>query len=784
MPDGVVGELYLAGAQVTRGYLGRPAETATRFVAAPGGGRMYRTGDLVRRNRDGALAFVGRADAQIQVRGHRVEPGEIEAVLADVPGVRHAHVAVHQQAAGPRLIAYIAGDVTVTDLRSLLRNRLPRYMMPHRLVVVDAIPLTANGKVDEATLATAAMPGEPQEPPGTPTEISLGGAVAELLGRTEVDIDADLLELGLDSIMALSLVQAARRSGLPLRARLVLECGTLRELAAAVDRDTAGDLTAGPEPQGPIPALPAVHWLYEHGEPRRLAQIEAITLPPDATADRLRALLDGIAAGHEMFRSRLDLATMTFCPADLQGIPLTEVEVPVNFGDAVTERATAAIDRLDPERGYLAEAVWLHRPGEAGVLLLVVHVLAMDPASWRIVLGELTANWSTPGTEWIGGERVSYRRWAHAITDRVAGLDTVEFWARQLDGEDPPLGARRIRPQVDRFGDLAITLTVTEADVTGALLRAPTPIQDLLAVACARLIARWRDQRGHRGAVPLVALETHGRTDADDTVGLLSAIYPLRIQPGEPVPAIAGLPTDYAMLRYLRSDTAERLRGFAEPQVLLNYLGRLDLDAGSLLDRGLLAHVPIMTEPNVAVRHELTLVVAVAGGKLVTQWRTLPDIFTTRMSLRCRISGRTSWKIWQGCPDDATAGDSWCRSQGGGGGGQGCGAAGNGRRDPRHRGRRAPAIAANWRAGGGWTDGRHRLGTSPEKDVGFPYRSAIVPGRNAELDQRDDAAELAVVSGRDRTVRRVGRPRQAGADPPGLGRIPALGGRSRCVECG
>ncbi|BBY58831.1 non-ribosomal peptide synthetase [Mycolicibacterium sarraceniae] len=628
VPDGVVGELYLAGEQVTRGYLGRPGETATRFVAAPGGDRMYRTGDLVRRDRDGALSFIGRADAQIQVRGHRVEPGEIEAVLEEVAGVRHAHVAVHRNLAGPRLIAYIAGEVEVADLRSLLRDRLPRYMMPNRLVVVDTIPLTANGKVDDTALAAATTSDEAPERPSTPTEIALVGAVAELLGLTDVDIDADLLELGLDSIVALSLVQAARRLGLPLRARLVLECGTLRELAAAVDRDTAEELAAGPEPEGPIPALPAVHWLYEHGDPRRLAQIEAIILPPDATADRLRQLLDAIADRHEMFRSRLDLTTMTFVPAERQSIPLTEVEVSGQLGDAITEHAAAAIDRLDPGRGQLIEALWLHRPGDAGVLVLAVHVVAMDPASWRIVLGELTANWSAPGAELFGGERVSYRRWAHALAERAAGLDTVDFWLAQLDGADPALGARRVHPQQDRFGDLAITLTVTEADVTGALLRAQVPIQDVLAGAAAQLIARWRELRGQTGPIPLVALETHGRDGADDTVGLLSAIYPLRIRPGEPIPKISGSTTDYAMLRYLRSDTAERLSGLRGPQLLLNYLGRLDLDAGSMLDRGLLAHVPIMTEPNVAVRHELTLVAAVAGGKLVTQWRTVPDIFT------------------------------------------------------------------------------------------------------------------------------------------------------------
>lgn len=631
VPDGVVGELYLAGDQVTRGYLGRPAETATRFVAALGGGRMYRTGDLVRRDRDGALAFVGRADAQIQVRGHRVEPGEIEAVLEEIPGVRHAHVAIQRQTAGPRLVGYVAGDVTVSELRPLLRNRLPRYMIPHRLIVVDTIPLTPNGKVDETALAATTSPDETPEPPRTATEIALGEAVRELLGLAAVDIDADLLELGLDSIAALSLVQLARSSGLSLRARLVLECGTLRELAAAVDRDTAEELAAGPEPQGPIPALPAVHWLYEHGDPRRLSQVEAIRLPADATAERLRLLLDGIAAGHEMFRSRLDRSTMTFLPAGRDTIPLTEVVVSGDLGDAVTEHAAAAIERLDPESGQLTEALWLHQTGESGVLVLVVHVLAMDPASWRIVLGELMANWSAAGDGEPGpvrGERVSYRRWAGMLAERAAHLDTVDFWLAQIDGEDPALGARRVRPGVDRFGDLAITVAVTETDVTTALLQAKTPIQDVLADACARLIVRWREQRGEVSPIPLLALETHGRDGADDTVGLLSAIYPLRVRPGEPMPEINGQSTDYALLRYARPETAKRLGGFRGPQVLLNYLGRLDLDAGSLLDRGLLAHLSIMTEPNVAVRHELTLVAAVAGGKLVTQWRTLPEIFS------------------------------------------------------------------------------------------------------------------------------------------------------------
>ncbi len=156
VPHGVVGELYLAGAQLARGYLNRAPETAHRFVADPfvSGERMYRTGDLVRRQPDGSLQYVGRADAQVKIRGHRVEPGEISVVLESHPGVRQARVVVHERHGVPRLVAYVAAEnSTVNELRSMLVARLPRYMVPQRIVIVDDIPLTPNGKLDETALA-------------------------------------------------------------------------------------------------------------------------------------------------------------------------------------------------------------------------------------------------------------------------------------------------------------------------------------------------------------------------------------------------------------------------------------------------------------------------------------------------------------------------------------------------------------------------------------------------------------------------------------------------------
>ncbi|HVQ98212.1 MAG TPA: amino acid adenylation domain-containing protein, partial [Mycobacterium sp.] len=248
VPFGAVGELYLAGAQLTRGYLGRPGETAGRFLADPfgEGERMYRTGDLVRRHPDGFLQYLGRADAQFKIRGYRVELGEIAAALESHPGVRRAGVVARDHHGATRLTAYVVTDdaaagapPTAAGLRGMLTARLPRYMLPHRIVEVDHIPLTSNGKLDENWLAALDSGTAAQAKPETVTESTLAEVLSETLHSPQVDVNAEFLQLGLDSIAALTVVQAARRRGIALRARLILECNTIRELAAAVDAETA-----------------------------------------------------------------------------------------------------------------------------------------------------------------------------------------------------------------------------------------------------------------------------------------------------------------------------------------------------------------------------------------------------------------------------------------------------------------------------------------------------------------------------------------------------------------
>ncbi len=660
VPYGVAGELYLGGAQLARGYLGRAPETVQRFIADPfvAGMRMYRTGDLVRRQSDGSLQYVGRADAQVKIRGHRVEPAEIAVVLESHPGVRHASVLVREQHGAPRLIAYVAGaSPSVVELRRMLVGRLPRYMVPQRIVIVDDIPLTANGKLDEGALAaldSAALTESGGFEPATETESALVEVLTEVLRVDRVDPNADFLELGLDSIVALSVVQAARRRGMALRARLILECASVRELAAGIDAEAA-EVT---QPRahtgtgsGPIPLLANAHWLYEYGEPRRLAQSEAIRLPQNVTGAQLRAALATIVAGHEVLRSRLDRTTMTL-HVDQPGEILTEIAV--SGGDlqsAVATQTAQAIDSIDPERGKLIAAVWLRPPTGQSVLLLTAHVLALDPVSWQVVLGELDATLyalmadNTPAPV---REQTSYRHWVQEMTVRAESLDSEPYWMMQLVGDDPELGQRRLAPDRDRAAGLLVQTAMLDVDATARLLKSGLPVFDVLIAAASRMITRWRQRRGQPTPSPLLALETHGRADAlfgdavdtGDTVGLLSAIYPLRIDTDDPrrvrdlLTSIPGDGVDYGLLRYLRDDTAGRLAAFDGPQLLLNYLGRAEVGGtnGLWLDRGLLTGVSRLPEPDLAVRYELSLVATVLGSGdhqvLVTQWRALPDILS------------------------------------------------------------------------------------------------------------------------------------------------------------
>jgi len=272
VPVGVPGELYVAGAGLARGYLGRPALTAERFVAdpyGPPGARMYRTGDVVRWNHDHQLEFVRRADDQVKIRGFRIEPGEIEAALATHPKVAEVKVVVRQDEHPDEksLVAYVvsdgAGAVAARDLRDHLVQRLPEYMVPAAIVMLDAFPLTHNGKLDRDALPAPTFASAPARPPRTPHEQVLADLFCELLHLPQVGVDDSFFDLGGHSLLAVRLLaRIGAALGVDPTLRTLFESPTVAGLASRLHVDDPGEalqvmlpLRAG----GARPALFCIH---------------------------------------------------------------------------------------------------------------------------------------------------------------------------------------------------------------------------------------------------------------------------------------------------------------------------------------------------------------------------------------------------------------------------------------------------------------------------------------------------------------------------------------------
>jgi acyl-coenzyme A synthetase/AMP-(fatty) acid ligase/acyl carrier protein len=252
VPVGVVGELYIAGAGVARGYLRRDDLTAERFVVLDGGERAYRSGDRVRRLPDGTIEFLGRADDQVKLRGYRIELGEVEQVLREHPGVAQSLALVHAGSAEPQLVAYVVARSAASDYASAHATRttpeavkewaaarLPEYMVPATVIVLDAMPLGANGKIDRAALpdpTDLAVAESRFVAPRTPTEEGIVAIWMDVLKKDAVSVTDDFIALGGHSLLAIRVLgKLSRRFGVRLPLRTLFDAPTVAQLAEVVD---------------------------------------------------------------------------------------------------------------------------------------------------------------------------------------------------------------------------------------------------------------------------------------------------------------------------------------------------------------------------------------------------------------------------------------------------------------------------------------------------------------------------------------------------------------------
>ncbi|WP_433195616.1 amino acid adenylation domain-containing protein [Nocardia sp. CA-107356] len=697
VPHGVIGELYLSGAQVARGYIGKAASTADRFVADPfrPGARMYRTGDLVRQLPNGDLAYLGRADDQVKIRGYRIEIGDIETALLQLPQVRAGAVVVVQRPSGPSLVAFAVSEAAdAATLRADLAERLPGYMVPARVILLPELPVTPNAKLDVRALnalGLAALTGSAgRTPPNTDTERTLCRALAETLGGTTPGIDDDFIALGMDSIVAISLVNAVRRAGLSVSPAMVMSNPTVRDLAAAIDsRVVQQESVPTPAEVGEVRPTPIMSWMYEYGGFRRLALSTLVSLPAEADRPQLESVLQALLDGHDMLRATLSTTAdghrlETRAPGTVRAADiLHEVAVFGDFDAVLAEHARAAIDRIDPLTGTMIQAV---RFEGADVLLLSVHHLAVDPVSWHIILADLAEAWSqlTEGRNpTVAPEFTGYRGWAELLHERNTAPEVLaqrDFWTEQLAGPDPELGLRRPDPTRDTWSSYRITPSFAPTDITGHILDglgADIGMHEFLLTALTIALTTWRSERNQDASTgALVALEGHGREDAtvgavdtSRTVGWFTTVYPLRVGAGSAldisraesdptevasllkaiVAQVDNVPNkglDYGLLRY--RDAAPQ----TDPQVMLDYLGRMDLAARTsgpwspITDLGLHQRLPIAPEPDMPLRYALDLVTAVypgtEGPQLATLFRWSDALFD--ITDIDRFAG-----IWQRC---------------------------------------------------------------------------------------------------------------------------------------
>ncbi|MEU0630280.1 amino acid adenylation domain-containing protein [Streptomyces sp. NPDC005989] len=617
VPVGVGGELYAGGLLLGRGYVNAPGLTASRFVANPfadDGSRLYRTGDLARFAPDGSLDFLGRADNQIKIRGMRLETEDVEAGLAEHPGVRHSCVVAKKNAAGGTyLVGYVipaAGHegLRADDVRAWATGHMVEYMVPAHLVVMKEFPLTANGKLDRAALPEPAIGTGPVVAPATENERVVCAAVASVLRLEQAGTDQDFFRLGGDSILAISLLGALRDAGLHVTARQIFTHSVLGALAAVASREEASAADHDDVATGPVVGSPIVQWLGRTTDAvDGFVQSVVLNTPAQLSAEALDGILAAALERHDMLRARLvrgERWSFDIPEAGRAAAGWQESDRPL------AECVELATEGLDPDRGAMLRAVWRR---EARQLVLVAHHVVIDGVSWRILMDDLATAWRqyASGVPFqLPPVGTSFRRWTQLLERTSFEADRAHF-ERPLPGADTPLGRRPLTESDTVARERTRTFGIGPEDTAALLGTVPARfhagVNDVLLTALAVTLARWRRDRGQDQTFAHIELEGHGREgrfvadaagfepELSRSVGWFTTLFPVTVDPGtaadltapaylaaalkavkEDLARVPGNGLPYGVLRHLTGSGPAA----PAPQVLFNYLGRFDAGTG------------------------------------------------------------------------------------------------------------------------------------------------------------------------------------------------------------
>ena len=601
--EGVAGELYLGGQGVAQGYLGQAALTAERFVPAENGQRRYRAGDRARLV-GGVLEYLGRADDQVKIRGYRVEPGEVGHLLQGLDGVAEAVVlALPQDSDESRLqligycVAASGVALNAEALRQQLGQSLPEYLVPAQILLLERLPLTANGKLDKRALPKPGAVKQRYVAPSGEIEEKLAAIWAEVLKLEQVGSTDNFFELGGDSILSLQIIARAKRQGIKLSPKQLFEKQTIGQLATVaklIEKKAAA--VAPAQISGRLPLLPIQARFFDTDIPERQHWNQAVMLKPGVRLDaaQVQTALVALVEQHDALRLSFQQQAAgwqaSFAPAKADGL-LWVRELADSAG--LRELANEAQCSLDLKDGSLLRAVLVNLADGEQRLLLVIHHLVVDGVSWRVLLEDLQSAYRQQP---LPAKTSSLKDWAGQLHDYAVSPaleQELGYWQAQLRDVTDELPCDHPQGSQERRHALSVS-THLDAELTRRLLQdAPaayrTQINDLLLTALARVICRWSGQ-----ADALIRLEGHGREDLFDgidlsrTVGWFSNLFPVRLTPAatldaslktikEQLRAIPNKGIGYGVLRHLGNDAArEALGALAQGNIVFNYLGQFD----------------------------------------------------------------------------------------------------------------------------------------------------------------------------------------------------------------
>jgi amino acid adenylation domain-containing protein/non-ribosomal peptide synthase protein (TIGR01720 family) len=667
-PIGLAGELHIGGVGLARGYLKRAVLTADNFLPNPfsqePGARLYRTGDMARYLAKGEIEFLGRLDDQLKIRGFRIEAGEVETALTSHPAISEAVVVARLNESGDKqLLAYLVTETekpTSSKLREYLGKKLPEYMIPAAYVWLDALPLTANGKVDRRALpapdARSAHSERTYVAARTTAEQALVEVWQEVLGVEQVGINDNFFELGGDSILSIQIVARSNRAGLHLSPKDLFQHQHIGALAQVIRVSSEVVAAEQGAVSGAVRLTPIQQWFFEREQVAAGHYNQSVLLKvrADIEVEKLAEALRELMRQHDALRLRFKrngggwqawnagAEELSFERVELRG------DCGAGRGAAIEERARQLQGSLNLSEGPLVRALYFDcGPGEAGRLLLVVHHLAVDGVSWRILLEDLQRGYeqlSKGAAVELGAKSTSYQRWAEELHGQAQAAEMggqVGYWAEQPWQRAQLLAVTKGSGRETIATARTVTKSLSVGETRALLQEVPesyhTQINEVLLTALGRALGGWLGE----GEVVL-EVEGHGREevvaglDLSRTVGWFTTIYPLLLEVGEQEGIGAGLKRvkeqlrqipqhgiGFGMLKYLSEDEAvrERLRKIPAGAVSFNYLGQFDqvLNGSALLSAAAEASgAGQRAEERLA--YQLTVNSLVREGRLHVSW--------------------------------------------------------------------------------------------------------------------------------------------------------------------